>query len=103
MTDDERREIVETTVRVVAGRVPVVAGVTGIANAWRANSPLLVIGGQGPFTNLRRGSLQEGAVGDAQCQVENRQRATSESERAFVSIRSEPLRERAHESDPCRR
>ncbi|MBC8194615.1 MAG: acetolactate synthase [Acidimicrobiia bacterium] len=34
-------------------------GVTGIANAWRANSPLLVIGGQGPFTNLRRGSLQE--------------------------------------------
>ncbi len=34
-------------------------GVTGIANAWRANSPLIVIGGQGPFTNLRRGSLQE--------------------------------------------
>ena len=34
-------------------------GVTGIANAWRANSPILVIGGQGPFTNLRRGSLQE--------------------------------------------
>ena len=34
-------------------------GVTGIANAWRANSPLLVIGGQGPFANLRRGSLQE--------------------------------------------
>ena len=34
-------------------------GVTGIANAWRANSPILVIGGQGPFSNLRRGSLQE--------------------------------------------
>ena len=34
-------------------------GVTGIANAWRANSPILVIGGQGPFNNLRRGSLQE--------------------------------------------
>lgn len=34
-------------------------GVTGVANAWRANSPILVIGGQGPFTNLRRGSLQE--------------------------------------------
>jgi 4-hydroxy-tetrahydrodipicolinate synthase len=33
LTDDERKEIVETTVRVVAGRVPVVAGVTGIANA----------------------------------------------------------------------
>ncbi len=34
-------------------------GVTGIANAWRANSPILVIGGQGPLENLRRGSLQE--------------------------------------------
>jgi acetolactate synthase-1/2/3 large subunit len=33
--------------------------VTGIANAWRANSPILVFGGQGPFENLRRGSLQE--------------------------------------------
>jgi acetolactate synthase I/II/III large subunit len=34
-------------------------GVTGVANAWRANSPILVIGGQGPLRNLRRGSLQE--------------------------------------------
>ncbi len=34
-------------------------GVTGVANAWRANSPILVIGGQGPLGNLRRGSLQE--------------------------------------------
>ncbi len=34
-------------------------GVTGIANAWRANSPILVFGGQGPFENMRRGSLQE--------------------------------------------
>ena len=34
-------------------------GVTGVANAWRANSPILVIGGQGPFSNMRRGSLQE--------------------------------------------
>jgi len=34
-------------------------GVTGIANAFRANSPILVFGGQGPFSNLRRGSLQE--------------------------------------------
>lgn len=33
--------------------------VTGVANAWRANSPMLTIGGQGPFANLRRGSLQE--------------------------------------------
>jgi acetolactate synthase-1/2/3 large subunit len=34
-------------------------GVTGVANAWRANSPILVFGGQGPVNNLRRGSLQE--------------------------------------------
>ena len=34
-------------------------GVTGVANAWRANSPILVFGGQGPFNNMRRGSLQE--------------------------------------------
>ena len=33
LTDEERRTIVETAVRVVAGRVPVVAGVTGINNA----------------------------------------------------------------------
>jgi len=33
--------------------------VTGVANAWRANSPMLVIGGQGPFANRGRGSLQE--------------------------------------------
>ena len=34
-------------------------GVTGVANAWRANSPILVIGGQGFLSTLRRGSLQE--------------------------------------------
>ncbi len=34
-------------------------GVTGVANAWRATSPIIVIGGQGPFNALRRGSLQE--------------------------------------------
>ncbi len=34
-------------------------GVTGVANAWRANSPIIVIGGQGPFNALGRGSLQE--------------------------------------------
>ncbi len=34
-------------------------GMTGVANAWRANSPIIVIGGQGPFNALRRGSLQE--------------------------------------------
>ena len=34
-------------------------GVTGVANAWRDNSHILVIGGQGPFRHTRRGSLQE--------------------------------------------
>ncbi len=34
-------------------------GVTGVANAWRANSPVVVFGGQAPFNNLRRGGLQE--------------------------------------------
>ncbi len=34
-------------------------GVTGIANAWRANSPILIFGGQGPFSQMRKGSLQE--------------------------------------------
>lgn len=34
-------------------------GVTGVANAWRANSPILVFGGQGPLNNIKRGSLQE--------------------------------------------
>jgi len=33
--------------------------VTGVANAWRANSPILVFGGQGPFLNKGKGSLQE--------------------------------------------
>ena len=34
-------------------------GVTGVASAWRANSPILVFGGQGPFRHAGRGSLQE--------------------------------------------
>lgn len=33
--------------------------VTAIANAWRAQSPLVVIGGQGPLEAQGRGSLQE--------------------------------------------
>ncbi len=33
--------------------------VTGVAHAWRANSPMLLIGGQGPFANRGKGSLQE--------------------------------------------
>lgn len=46
-------------VAIVTAGPGVTDGVTGVANAWRANSPILVIGGQGPFHNLRRGSLQE--------------------------------------------
>lgn len=44
---------------VVTAGPGVTDSVTGVANAWRANSPMLVIGGQGPFNNMRRGSLQE--------------------------------------------
>jgi acetolactate synthase-1/2/3 large subunit len=33
--------------------------VTAVANAWRAQSPLVVIGGQGPLAAQGRGSLQE--------------------------------------------
>jgi len=46
-------------VAVVTAGPGVTDAVTGVANAWRANSPILVIGGQGPFANLHRGSLQE--------------------------------------------
>ena len=46
-------------VAVVTAGPGVTDSVTGVANAWRANSPILVIGGQGPFVNTGRGSLQE--------------------------------------------
>lgn len=46
-------------VAVVTAGPGVTDAVTGVANAWRANSPILCIGGQGPFANLGRGSLQE--------------------------------------------
>jgi len=46
-------------VAVVTAGPGVTDSVTGVANAWRANSPILVIGGQGPFANLHKGSLQE--------------------------------------------
>ncbi len=49
----------ETGCAVLTAGPGVTDGVTGVANAWRANSPILVIGGQGPFANLRKGSLQE--------------------------------------------
>ncbi|MBI2059049.1 MAG: acetolactate synthase [Nitrospirae bacterium] len=47
------------------GVVAVTAGpgvtdaVTGVANAWRAQSPMIVIGGQGPKSMQDKGSLQE--------------------------------------------
>jgi acetolactate synthase-1/2/3 large subunit len=46
-------------VAIVTAGPGVTDAVTGVANAWRANSPMLLIGGQGPFANLGRGSLQE--------------------------------------------
>ncbi len=46
-------------VAVVTAGPGVTDSVTGVANAFRANSPVLVIGGQGPFAQLGRGSLQE--------------------------------------------
>jgi acetolactate synthase-1/2/3 large subunit len=46
-------------VAVVTAGPGVTDSVTGVANAWRANSPMLVIGGQGPFKNRGKGSLQE--------------------------------------------
>jgi len=46
-------------VAIVTAGPGVTDGVTGVANAWRANSPILVFGGQGPFSQMRRGSLQE--------------------------------------------
>ncbi len=46
-------------VAIVTAGPGVTDGVTGVANAWRANSPIVVLGGQAPFNNLRRGGLQE--------------------------------------------
>ncbi len=46
-------------VAVVTAGPGVTDSVTGVANAWRANSPILVIGGQGAFANIGQGSLQE--------------------------------------------
>src|SRR5436190_17002066 len=33
--------------------------VTAVANAWRAQTPMLVIGGQGPVQQMHMGALQE--------------------------------------------
>ncbi len=46
-------------VAIVTAGPGVTDSVTGVANAWRANSPILVLGGQGAFSELGKGSLQE--------------------------------------------
>jgi len=46
-------------VAIITAGPGVTDGVTGVANAWRANSPIVVFGGQAPFNNMRRGGLQE--------------------------------------------
>ncbi len=46
-------------VAVVTAGPGVTDSVTGVANAFRANSPVLVIGGQAPSFQLAQGSLQE--------------------------------------------
>jgi acetolactate synthase-1/2/3 large subunit len=46
-------------VAVVTAGPGVTDAVTGVANAWRAGSPMLCIGGQGPFKMFKRGALQE--------------------------------------------
>jgi acetolactate synthase-1/2/3 large subunit len=46
-------------VAVVTAGPGVTDAVTGVANAWRASSPMVCIGGQGPFTMFKRGALQE--------------------------------------------
>src|SRR5512142_1537248 len=46
-------------VAVVTAGPGVTDAVTGVANAWAANTPLLLIGGAAPTFNQGRGSLQE--------------------------------------------
>jgi len=46
-------------VAVVTAGPGVTDAVTGVANALRATSPMLLIGGQGPLSELDRGALQE--------------------------------------------
>jgi acetolactate synthase-1/2/3 large subunit len=46
-------------VAIVTAGPGVTDSVTGVANAFRANSPILVIGGQAPSFQLGQGSLQE--------------------------------------------
>jgi len=46
-------------VAIVTAGPGVTDAITGVANAWAANVPLLLIGGAAPIFNLGRGSLQE--------------------------------------------
>lgn len=46
-------------VAIVTAGPGVTNAVTGIANAWRAQSPAVIIGGQGPYGLSGRGALQE--------------------------------------------
>lgn len=46
-------------VAVVTAGPGVTDAVTGVANAWRASSPMICIGGQGPFSMFKKGALQE--------------------------------------------
>ncbi len=46
-------------VAVVTAGPGVTDAVTGVANALRATSPMLIIGGQGPLNEIDRGALQE--------------------------------------------
>src|SRR5512135_2221400 len=46
-------------VAIVTAGPGVTDAITGVANAWAANVPLLLLGGAAPIFNLGRGSLQE--------------------------------------------
>src|SRR6266498_2304465 len=46
-------------VAIVTAGPGVTDAVTGVANAWAAQSPLVLLGGAAPTFNLGRGSLQE--------------------------------------------
>src|SRR5512135_3395038 len=46
-------------VAIVTAGVGVTDAVTGIANAYQADSPVLVIGGQAPTDHFEKGALQE--------------------------------------------
>jgi acetolactate synthase-1/2/3 large subunit len=74
-------------VAVVTAGPGVTDSVTGVANAFRANSPVLVIGGQGPFAQLGRGSRFDRPVprpGPAKAALEQAVGMLGEAERPVV-------------------